>query len=77
MQCLQSRESNTSPSKAWLKDYVGYAYFDESLWVLLQNKVWRTKMRNYIIEHKLVDDSWRNLKVAEGLCVLTAILLVA
>lgn len=77
LQCMQSRESDTTPSKAWLKAYVEYAYFDESLWVLLQNKVWRTKMRNYIIENKLVDDSWRNLKAAEGLCVLTAILLVA
>lgn len=77
LQCRQSRKLESSPSKAWLRDYVEYAYLDESLWVLLQNKVWRMKMRNYIIEHKLTDDSWGNLKAAEGLCVLTAILLVA
>ena len=42
-----------TPSKAWLKDNVEFAYFDESLWILLQNKVWRMKLRDYIIEHKL------------------------
>jgi len=47
-----------TPSKAWLKDNVEFAYFDESLWILLQNKVWRTKLRDYIIEHKLTDGFW-------------------
>lgn len=47
-----------TPSKVWLKDSVEFAYFDESLWFLLQNKEWRTKLRDYIIEHKLTDGSW-------------------
>ena len=42
-----------TPSIAWLKDNVEFAYFDEPLWILLQNKEWRTKLRDYIIEHKL------------------------
>jgi len=45
-------KSNT-PSKAWLKTKVEYAFFEESLWILLQNKKWRSKMRDYIILSKL------------------------
>ena len=66
-----------TPSKAWLKDNVDFAYFDESLWILLQNKVWRTKMRDYIIEHKLTDDSWKGKIAAEGLGIIAALLLTA
>ena len=47
-----------TPSKAWLKENVEFAYLDESLWIMLQNKVWRTKLRDYIIEHKLTNGSW-------------------
>ena len=46
-------EMSTTPSKAWLKENVTYASFDDDLWVLLQNKEWRTRFRNYIVEHKL------------------------
>ena len=61
-----------TPSKAWLKENVEFAYFDESLWILLQNKVWRSKLRDYIIEHKLTDDSWHG-----KLGLIAAILLAA
>ena len=40
-------------SKAWLRENVLFAYFDEPLWVLLENQEWRMKLRNFIIEHKL------------------------
>ena len=66
-----------TPSKAWLKDNVEFAYFDESLWILLQNREWRIKLREYIIEHKLTDGSWNGKIAAEGLGVLAALLLVA
>ena len=66
-----------TPSKAWLKDNVDFAYFDESLWILLQNKVWRTKLRDYIVEHKLTDGFWSGKMAAEGLGILVAILLAA
>ena len=66
-----------TPSKAWLKENVEFAYFDESLWILLQNKVWRTKLRDYIIEHKLTDDSWKGKMAAEGLGFFAALILVA
>ena len=67
----------TSPSKRWLKDNVEFAYFDDSLWLLLQNKAWRTRLRDYIIEHKLTDDLWSGLKVAESLSLLAALVLAA
>lgn len=66
-----------TPSKAWLKENVKFASFDESLWILLQNRFWRTKLRDYIIEHKLTDDRWHGLMAAESLRILAALLLVA
>ena len=69
--------NGTSPSKRWLKENVEYAYFDESRWILLQNKVWRTKLRDYIIEHKLTDDFWSGKMAAEGLGIIAALLLAA
>ena len=69
--------NGTSPSKRWLKENVEYAYFDESLWILLQNKVWRMKLRDYIIEHKLTDDFWSGKMVAESLGIIAAVLLAS
>ncbi len=66
-----------TPSKAWLKDNVEFAYFDEALWILLQNKVWHTKLRDYIIEHKLTDDFWSGKIAAEGLGIIAAMLIAA
>lgn len=53
-----SLSKSRTPSKAWIKDNVSFAYFDEDLWFLLQNKVWRMRLRDYIIEHKLTNGSW-------------------
>ncbi len=53
LQLKTKKEMSTTPSKAWLKENVTYACFNEDLWVLLQNKEWRTRFRNYIVEHKL------------------------
>ena len=51
--------------------------FDEGLRMLLQNKVWRSKLRDYIIEHKLTDDNRFGKIAAEGLGVIAALLLAA
>ena len=69
--------NGVSPSKRWLKDNIEFAYFDESLWILLQNKVWRLKLRDYIIEHKLTDDFWSGKMAAEGLSIIAAVLFAA
>ena len=66
-----------TPSKAWIKDNVEFAYFDEPLWILLQNKLWRTKLRDYIIEHKLTDGFWSGKVAAEGLGILAALFIAA
>lgn len=66
-----------TPSKRWLKEKVSYAYFDDDLWLLLQDKVWRLKLRDYIIEHKLTDDHWFGKIAAEGLVTIVALLLAA
>ena len=66
-----------TPSKAWLKGNVEFAYFDEPLWILLQNKAWRMKLRDYIVEHKLSDDHWFGKIAAEGLGAIAALILAA
>ena len=55
LQLKNKEEMNTTPSKAWLKENVTCANFDDDLWVLLQSKEWRTRLRNHIVEHKLVE----------------------
>jgi putative restriction endonuclease len=44
---------------------------------MLQSKVWRTKLREYIIEHKLTDGFWNGKIAADGLGILVALLLAA
>ena len=46
-------DKSTTPSRAWLKENVSFACFDDDLWVLLQNKEWRARLREFIVEHKL------------------------
>ena len=41
------------------------------------NKVWRTKLRDYIIEHKLTDGFWSGKMAAEGLGIIAALLVAA
>ena len=72
LQYKQYPLAGSSPSKRWLKENVGFAYFEEDVWTLLQNKVWRTKLRDYIIEHKLTNGNWLG-----RLGVIASLLLVA
>lgn len=55
LQLKSKEEMITTPSKAWLKENVDCAFFDDGLWVLLQNKEWRSRLRDFIVEHKLVE----------------------
>ena len=75
LQFAESPQEGVTPSKRWLKEKVAFAYFDDDLWILLQNKAWRMKLRDYIIEHKLMDGYSSGKMVAEGLGVLAAIML--
>ena len=77
LQLAERPQESVTPSKRWLKEKVSYAYFDEDLWLLLKDKVWRLKLREYIIEHKLTDDFWSGKMVAEGLLAIAAMLLAA
>ena len=67
----------STPTKKWLKENVTYGHFDDDLWVLLQSKVCRQKLRDYIVEHKLTDNSWLGKIAAEGLGAIAALLLAA
>ena len=67
----------STPTKKWLKENVTYGHFDDDLWVLLQSTVCRQKLRDYIVEHKLTDNSWLGKIAAEGLGAIAALLLAA
>ena len=77
LQFCEEPQEGVTPSKRWLKEKVSFAYFDDDLWILLQSKVWRQKLRDYIVEHKLTDDSWLGKIAAEGLGAIAALLLAA
>ena len=53
LQYIHEPQAGVTPSKKWLKDNVEYACLDEELWILLQNKTWRLRLRNFIVEKKL------------------------
>lgn len=76
LQLKTKTEPGVSPSKAWLKENVRQACFDDDLWMLLQNEEWRVRLRDYIVEHKLTDRHWL-LRLSEGLASLAALLMVA
>ena len=77
LQFAEKPQEGVTPSKRWLKEKVSYAYFDEDLWLLLKHEVWRTKLRDYIVEHKLTDGFWNSKFAAEGLGAIAALLLAA
>lgn len=55
---LKTKEGmSTTPSRLWLKENVINACFDDDLWVLLQNKEWRAKLREYIVRNKLLNST--------------------
>ena len=76
LQYKADADKGTTPSKAWLKENVTFAYFDDDLWTLLQNEEWRTRLREYIVEHKLTSHHWLR-RLSEGLATIAAIMLVA
>ena len=51
------KRRNSSPTKSWLIEHVKYAFFDDDLWFLLQDEVWRNKLRNFVIDQKMLDSS--------------------
>lgn len=54
-----------SPSKKWLIDNIKFARLDDDLWYLLQDEAWRNKLRNFIIDNKLLDNSTSPKKGAQ------------
>ena len=77
LQCSGKPQEGVTPSRLWLKEKVVLAFCDDDLWILLQNKVWRQKLRDYIVEYKLTDGSWGGKIAAEGLGAIAALLLAA
>ena len=69
---------SSTPSLRWIKDNISFAYFDDELWLLLQNQEWRIKLRDYIVENKLTHDDKRLEKIiSDGLGIFAFLLLSA
>ena len=77
LQYKDSPQNGATPSKRWLKEEISYAYFDDDLWMLLQDKVWSLKLREYIVEHKLTNDRWLGKISAEGVGAIATLILAA
>lgn len=48
-----SEIKTNSPSTAWIKRNVEYAYIDEELWIMLHNNDYRLRLKNFIINEKI------------------------
>lgn len=48
-----SDNETSSPSTAWIKRNVEYAYIDEELWIMLHNADYRFRLKNFIINEKI------------------------
>lgn len=51
---IHGETKTLSPTSAWINNNVEYAYIDEELWLLLRNECYRNKLKNYIIENKIL-----------------------
>lgn len=59
---LEHSETETnSPSSAWIRRNVEYAYIDTELWLLLHNDDYRYRIKNFIIETKIKNAKTRDL----------------
>lgn len=46
--------TTSSPSRAWLETNTRYGYIDQELWILLSHPNYREKLKQYIIEEKVL-----------------------
>lgn len=51
-----SETKTNSPTSAWVKRNVEYAYIDEELWIILHNSEYRLRLKNFIIDTKIKDN---------------------
>lgn len=54
--CLKSQHSERScstPSVGWIRNNVEYAYIDPMLWDMLQQKYYRNRLAQFIVEEKI------------------------
>ena len=50
----QGEMATSSPGEGWIKRYVSYAFLDDDLWVIAQNREYRHKLMDFLVEHKIV-----------------------
>lgn len=50
----QGEMTTDSPGEGWIKRYVSYARFSDDLWVIAQNREYRHRLMDFLVEHKIV-----------------------
>ena len=64
----QGEMTTASPCEGWIKRYVSYARFSDDLWVIAQNREYRHKLMDFLVEQKIVADVNNDAGIAaEGL----------
>lgn len=43
-----------APGEGWIKKHVSYAFLNDDLWVIAQNRDYRHKLMDFLVEHKIV-----------------------
>ena len=50
----QGEMTTESPGEGWINRYVSYARFSDDLWVIAQNREYRHRLMDFLVEYKIV-----------------------
>ena len=73
-------KTTSCPGEKWIHDNVSHAYFEDDLWVLVQNRKYRKLLMEFIIEKKIrvaVEQEEKGFMAAEGRWLKSLLMLLA
>ena len=71
------RDYNACPRRGMDKKHVSYAFLNDDLWVIAQNRDYRHKLMDFLVEHKIVVYVNNDAKMAaEGLSLKQMLMLL-
>lgn len=68
------------PSEKWIRDNVSHAYFEDDLWILVQNRKYRKLLMEFIVKKKIkvaVGQEEKGSMAAEGRWLKSLLMLLA
>lgn len=75
-----SAETTSCPGEKWIHDNVSHAYFEDDLWILVQNRKYRKLLMEFIVEKKikvLVGQDEKGNMAAEGRWLKNLLMMLA